>query len=94
MLDNSKVKGSVVATEYPLQYDRNAERGNTPYYPVVTEESKQIYSKYIEEVKKYNNIFLCGRLAEFKYYNMDICIEHALEYFNDIKKYLEQQNAI
>ena len=93
MFDSKNVKGSVVATEYPLQYDRNAKVGNIPYYPVVTEESNQIYKKYLKEVEKYNNIFLCGRLAEFKYYNMDICIEHALEYFNNIKEYLEKQNA-
>ncbi|MCH5203631.1 MAG: UDP-galactopyranose mutase [Oscillospiraceae bacterium] len=89
MFDDSHISGSIVATEYPLQYDRNAEIGNTPYYPVVTEESNKIYRRYLDEVKKYNNIFLCGRLAEFKYYNMDICIEHALEYAENIKDYLK-----
>ncbi len=88
MFDDKNIKGSVVATEYPLEYDRASEIGNIPYYPVVTEESSKIYSQYLEEVKKYHNIFLCGRLAEFKYYNMDICIEHALQYFENIKDYL------
>lgn len=88
MFDDSNVSGSVVATEYPLQYDKDADIGNIPYYPVVTEESNEIYSKYLTEVKKFHNIFLCGRLAEFKYYNMDICIEHALEYFERIRDYL------
>lgn len=88
MFDDKNAAGSVVATEYPLQYDKDADIGNIPYYPVVTEESGKIYSKYLEEVKKYHNIFLCGRLAEFKYYNMDICIEHALSYFENIKEYL------
>ncbi|MFZ2539710.1 MAG: UDP-galactopyranose mutase [Oscillospiraceae bacterium] len=89
--DNKKIKGSMIATEFPLQYDRYAEKGNTPYYPVLTEKSKQAYGKYLDEAGKYDNIFLCGRLAEFKYYNMDICIEHALEYFNYVKKYLETE---
>ncbi len=88
MYNTDNVKGSVVATEYPLQYDKNATVGNIPYYPVITEESNEMYAKYCDEVKKYNNIFLCGRLAEFKYYNMDICIEHALEYYENIKDYL------
>lgn len=87
MFDNINVRGSVVATEYPLQYDKNAPIGNIPYYPVVTEESTAMYEKYKAEAKKYRNIFLCGRLAEFKYYNMDICIEHALQYFENIKDY-------
>lgn len=88
MYDDENAVGSVVATEYPLQYDKNAKVGNIPYYPVVTEESSAMYSKYRSEVEKYRNIFLCGRLAEFKYYNMDICIEHALQYFENIKEYL------
>lgn len=90
MYDDSEVKGSVVATEYPLQYDPKAEVGNTPYYPVLTEESQQVYRQYLAEVEKYENLFLCGRLAEFKYYNMDVCIEHALSYFENVKAYLER----
>jgi UDP-galactopyranose mutase len=84
------ISKTVVATEYPLEYCKTAPIGNIPYYPTVTEESKQIYEKYLCESKKYKNIFLCGRLAEFKYYNMDICIEHALEYFENIKGYLSK----
>ena len=91
MFDQKGIRGSMIATEYPLPYNRNAEKGNTPYYPVITEKSKALYAKYLEEVEQYNNIFLCGRLAEFKYYNMDICIEHALEYFENVKEYLERQ---
>ena len=90
MYDDSEVRGSVVATEYPLQYDPNAEVGNTPYYPVLTEASRQVYQQYLTEVDKYENLFLCGRLAEFKYYNMDVCIEHALSYFENVKADLER----
>ena len=89
MFDDSKCKGSVVATEYPLWYDKNAEIGNIPYYPVVTDESSEMYAKYVSETNKYGNIVLCGRLAEFKYYNMDICIEHALQKFEEIKEKLK-----
>lgn len=89
MFDDSNCKGSVVATEYPMWYDRNAEVGNLPYYPVVTDESNEMYAKYVAEAKKYGNIVLCGRLAEFKYYNMDVCIEHALQKFEEIKERLK-----
>ena len=91
MFDDSDCRGSVVATEYPLWYDKNAEVGNLPYYPVVTEESNKMYAEYVAEAQKYGNIVLCGRLAEFKYYNMDVCIEHAFEKFNDIKHRLENK---
>jgi UDP-galactopyranose mutase len=88
MFDQSNCSGTVVATEYPLEYKKDAPVGNLPYYPVLTEESKATYAKYLALSKKYKNIFLCGRLAEFKYYNMDVCIEHALEYFENIKEYI------
>ena len=84
MFDSSRARGSVIATEYPLNYDPAAEKGNIPYYPVVTEESRARYQMYLREVSEYENLFLCGRLAEFRYYNMDICIEHALQYFENI----------
>lgn len=89
MLHDNDAKGSVVATEYPLDYDPAAEKGNIPYYPVVTEESNARYRLYLQEAARYKGLFLCGRLAEFKYYNMDVCIEHALEYFENIRAYLE-----
>lgn len=89
MFNDSLTKGSVVATEYPLNYDPEAKVGNIPYYPVVTEESQALYRLYLQEAAQYKNLFLCGRLAEFKYYNMDICIEHALEYFENVRCYLK-----
>lgn len=91
MFDDSGAQGSVVATEYPLWYDPNAEVGNIPYYPVVTQESEALYGRYLEEAAKYKNLFLCGRLAEFKYYNMDVCIEHAIAYFENVKEYLRHE---
>lgn len=91
MFDTTGLKGSVVSTEYPLPYCREAEKGNEPYYPVVTEESTAIYRKYVEEAKKYGNIFLCGRLAEFRYIDMHTCIEHALQYFEEVRACLEKQ---
>lgn len=89
MYDSRKVHGSVIVTEYPVEYDRHSKTANIPYYPVLTGWSIDIYNKYLREIEKYKNIFLCGRLAEFKYYNMDVCIEHAIEYFDNIKSYLE-----
>ena len=82
---------TVVATEYPIEYDPDVPKANIPYYPVLTDESQEIYKKYLDETKKYGNIVLCGRLAEFKYYNMDICIEHALDKFKEIQKILEEK---
>ena len=80
---------SMIATEYPLEYDPNDPEANIPYYPVLTDDSQKRYKMYLDEANKYGNIVLCGRLAEFKYYNMDVCIEHALQKFEEIKERLK-----
>lgn len=90
MFKQDGVEGTVVATEYPMDFDENRNVGNIRYYPVNTAESDKLYKKYLNESEKYGNIFLCGRLAEFKYYNMDVCIEHAIKYFNNVKYFLEK----
>ena len=93
MYDDGGARGSVVATEYPLAYDPKAAVGNVPYYPVVTKASSAVYEQYLEQAAEYRNLFLCGRLAEFKYYNMDICIEHALAYFENVRDYLREDHG-
>lgn len=69
--------GSTYALEYPLHYQ---ERKNMePYYPVLTEESQKQYQMYRQLADRIDNLFYCGRLADFKYYNMDQALERALE---------------
>ena len=84
------INKTVVVTEYPVEYDPQGSKGNIPYYPVLTDDSMLKYEQYKRESEKYGNIVLCGRLAEFRYYNMDVCIEHALEKFEEVKKKLEE----
>lgn len=89
MYDQSGVEGSTVATEYPIAYAKGGE--NAPFYPVITAENQARYAKYCEEAAAYGNIFLCGRLAEFRYYNMDDCILHAFDVFEEIKKHMKEK---
>lgn len=70
---------TVIALEYPQPY----EAGKTePYYPILTEQSKELYEKYRAELDQIPNLYLCGRLGDFKYYNMDQALERALEICN------------
>lgn len=70
-----------VAYEYPVAYDKEAVIGNEPYYPVLTESSQVMYNKYSKNANYISNLTLCGRLAEFKYFNMDQVILRALEVY-------------
>jgi len=69
--------GTSYAVEYPLPY-REGEKLE-PYYPVLTEKSQKQYADYKALADKIPNLILCGRLADFKYYNMDQALERALE---------------
>jgi UDP-galactopyranose mutase len=55
-----------------------------PYYPVLTKESQEQYSKYQKLAMDVSNLFCCGRLGDFKYYNMDQALERALSVAEEI----------
>ena len=71
------VKGTTCAIEYPVPYD--AGTAAEPYYPVLTESSQSSYKTYLDAAKQVEGLCLAGRLADFKYYNMDQAIERALD---------------
>lgn len=68
--------GSSYAVEYSLPYREGKKL--EPYYPVLTKESQRQYTKYSELADQIPNLIPCGRLADFKYYNMDQALERAL----------------
>lgn len=70
-------KGSSYAVEYSLPYKGEAEV--EPYYPVLTEDSQKQYEQYKALADRVPNLICCGRLGDFKYYNMDQALERALE---------------
>lgn len=83
-LPPQEVIGTSYAVEYPLLY--HPEQGSEPYYPVLTEESKQQYETYRKMASQITNLILCGRLADFQYYNMDQTLERALQVCDMLKK--------
>lgn len=68
-----------IHTEYPMAYDKDAQVGNIPYYPIFTQDNQKKYDSYVEILRPFTNLHLLGRLAEYKYYNMDAIILKALE---------------
>lgn len=52
-----------------------------PYYPFPTKEYKAQFALYEEEMKKETNVIFLGRLAEYRYYNMDGVVRRALDLF-------------
>lgn len=68
--------------EYPLDFilGKKLER----YYPLSTQDDKNTFEKYKEKSKKYKNLYLTGRLANYKYYDMDQAIISARETLQEI----------
>ena len=69
---------TVISEEVPGKYKRNSKRFGTPYYPMANDESRAQYDKYAKKADNYKNLHLVGRLASFKYLDMDKTIVAAL----------------
>jgi UDP-galactopyranose mutase len=76
----TKSDKTTILKEYPKAYQPNKD---IPYYPVFTKENQELYNKYKEEADKFENLVLVGRLAEYRYYDMDDVVKRALEVFEE-----------
>jgi UDP-galactopyranose mutase len=57
-----------------------------PYYPVPRRENNELYQRYKELADAEANVHFVGRLATYKYYNMDQVVGQALAVFNKIRE--------
>ncbi|TDO73227.1 UDP-galactopyranose mutase [Flavobacterium chryseum] len=57
-----------------------------PYYPVPNPKNGEIYKKYQEEAEKLVDVHFVGRLANYKYFNMDQAFKNALDLFDSLEK--------
>jgi UDP-galactopyranose mutase len=55
-----------------------------PYYPVPRPENAQLYQQYKALAEERRDVWFVGRLATYKYYNMDQCVAQALATFKKI----------
>ncbi len=56
-----------------------------PYYPFPTKEYREQFARYQEEMKKETKVRFLGRLAEYRYYNMDAVVRSALNLFESLR---------
>ena len=71
--------GSQPNTVITKEYSQEWKPGMEPYYPVNDERNSAVYEKYKSEADKLENVMFCGRLAEYKYYDMHMIVELALD---------------
>ncbi|WP_432723596.1 UDP-galactopyranose mutase [Jeongeupia wiesaeckerbachi] len=82
MLDRS-MAGTSIMFEYPQEYDRNDPEKDIPYYPIPKEDNQQAYEGYVDMARDFPNLFLLGRLAEYRYYDMNNIIQRSLAAFDE-----------
>lgn len=66
------------STTIVREYSRAATEKDTPYYAIISPENNAMYKTYADIAAKYPNLHALGRLAEYKYYNMDAIAARAI----------------
>lgn len=72
---------TVIVKEYAKPFKKGK---NIPYYPIPIEKNKEHYQQYKDLADKCENLYLLGRLANYKYINMDIAVKNAMDLFDKI----------
>ena len=56
-----------------------------PYYPVPNARNQAIYERYRAEAEALEDVYFVGRLANYKYFNMDQAFRNALELYEQLE---------
>ena len=75
---------TTIMKEYSAAYTGG--EGEVPYYAIINEANNALYARYKAEADRYPRFHLLGRLAEYKYYNMDAIAARALALCDDLLK--------
>ena len=76
-LTGQQAKDTTIVKEYPFAY--TGAEGEIPYYAIENPENRALYDRYAALAGGIPNLHLLGRLAEYKYYNIDAMAVKALE---------------
>lgn len=76
-----------IVYEYPAS-------GGDPYYPVPTPENAALYKKYAELAAAHSSVHFVGRLATYRYYNMDQVVAQALTLYKQMAAGWESALAV
>lgn len=66
---------TVISKEYSYEFGR----GDEPYYPINDDSNNELYNKYRELADLEEKVFFGGRLAEYKYYDMNVIVRKVLD---------------
>ena len=73
---------TTIMKEFSHAYEPGS--GQTPYYAIIDPRNRALYERYLERVQNLTNFHPVGRLAEYRYYDMDAVTDSALELSDEI----------
>jgi UDP-galactopyranose mutase len=79
---------TTIVREYPQDYTR----GREPYYPIPAPDTRALYERYAERAAVEPNVSFVGRLAAYRYYNMDQIVGMALAEFEKLAAHRLRQD--
>jgi len=82
--------GTSIVYEYPCDYQ--PEQGLDPYYPLFTDTAQARYADCRAQLAIFEQLIPLGRLAEYRYFDMDDAVENALCCFNQICNWNQYEN--
>jgi len=74
------IHGTVITTETPF----SPENSDQYEYPFPDRTNQILYQKYKTLAEKEHNVLFCGRLGEYRYYDMDQAIIQAMNIAQDL----------
>jgi UDP-galactopyranose mutase len=78
---NQACTNTTIVKEYPDDFGP----GKEAYYPIPTPETSALYRKYAARAETLTSVSFVGRLATYRYYNMDQVVGMALTEFDKLK---------
>lgn len=78
---NDQSDKTIVSYEYPEVFENGK---NERFYPITNEANNALYNKYMNLAQNVPNVYFCGRLGDYKYYDMDKAVMRAINLVNTI----------
>ena len=77
-----KAPVTTIVREYPEDYGN----GSEPYYPIPAPDARALYQRYAARAEAESGVTFVGRLASYRYYNMDQVVGAALAEFEKLRE--------
>lgn len=85
-------RNTTIQFAFPTDYNPKYDETNIPYYPIITEENKELFRKYEKLTEKFPQITFMGRLCNYKHLNMDEAVQNVHDVlFRQLKHEIDEE---